>query len=96
MRKRVPYAVKLVNDPIRSGTEFSRLSSNQSLSKRVREVSRASDKDPHFVHAWASSDCKAVSRSFQYGFHLPFLQSTVNIFPVSELQREKTKVRKHT
>ena len=96
MRKRVPYSVKLVSDPIQSGMEASSLSFSKSLLRKMRNAkARFLDKYAHSEHAWASSDCSAVSRSFPNGFHLPVLQSSPDMFSGNKLHaREKNTVSK--
>ena len=94
----MPYTVRLINDPRESGTEINLFPPREKLSRRERESandereSRVLSANPHIVHNRASRDCKAVSRSFPYGFHLPSLQSNFNMFSVRELQKRTKEI----
>ena len=50
------------------------------------------NKNTHSEHAQASCDCKAVSRSFPYSFHLSPRQSKIDMLSVRDLQK-RTKER---
>ena len=79
------YSVKLVSRPMCSPVVSSAGCCQEKAYQRGERrpeslLQRAfSTKNPHFVHAWASFDCKAVSRSFPYGFHLPSFQFNVDM-----------------
>ena len=59
------------------------------MSRRGRE-SLQSD-NSHTVHDRASLDCKAVSKSFPYGFHLPLLQSNFDMVSQRSAERRREK-----
>ena len=86
----MPYTVKLISKPMQSGTKLSWLLLSQSLSKSgERRLESLSNKNPHIVHDRASSDCKAVSRSFPYGFHLPSPQFNIDMVAVRDLLKRR-------
>ena len=47
------------------------------------------NKNPHSLHAQASCDFKAVSRSFPYGFHLPLPQYNIDMVSVRDLRKRR-------
>ena len=84
------YSLRFVKWPIQSGIDVSWFVLSQRLSKRSeRRPESLLNKNPHAVHARASCDCKAVSRSFPYGFHSPALQSSFNMVSVRDLQKRR-------
>ena len=85
----MPYLIKLVSSPMQSGKEVIRLSWSQSLSKSATFESLL-NRNPIIVHDRASFDCRAICRSFPYGFHLPSLQFSFDIFPVKELEKKRS------
>ena len=87
---RMPYLVRFVNWPIQSGSKVSWLQLSKRLSKRgERRLESLLDRNPHSLHARASCDCKAVSRSFPYAFHLPSLQHSLDMVAVRDLQKRR-------
>ena len=92
MTKRMSYLVKFVSWPIYSGSDFSWFFLSQSLSKSdERRLESLLNKNSHSLHDRASFDCKAVSRSFPYTFHLPTVQSKHDMVSVRDLQKEDKK-----
>ena len=90
MTNQIPYLVRFTSEPMQSGTELSWLLLSQSLLRRgERSPENLLIRNPHCAHSRASCDCKAVSRSFPYSFHLSPRQSKIDMLSVRDLQRSR-------
>ena len=93
----MPYAFRLVNNPIDSGREVSLLLWRQSLEEEGENDENPASESTlvrlysHVVHDWASCDASAISRSSPDGFHCPEPKFSVDMRSLRALKKNVSK-----